>query len=473
MTADDPRRVTLAAPRQVSAHSLLAAVLDDLGRSEDALARLRHAVAVEPHNPQLHCDLAAMLHQQGQADDAIRQYRQALALVPDHVAAHLGLGVALAAIGRRDEAASFLEKSIDLDRVNAHAYYYLGQVKRFAADNRHFIAMQELARNTTPLSLESQIYLQFALGRAYADVGDYDRSFRHLEQGNALRRQHVPYIAAKELGWLERIRSVFTAALMREKAGLGEHSSRPVFIIGMHRSGSTLVEQILASHPRCFAGGELGDIGVLARQLRGPNGAEFPECMRSLSAPQSRMYAKRYLDRLRRLSATAERVTDKMPLNFVYAGLIHVMFPNARIVHTRRDPHDTAISCYSNILSDAFGYANDLADLGRFYRQYRILMAHWRSVLPEGVMLEVDYEALVEDFGAQARRIVAHCGLDWDDACSAFYRNERSVRTASVGQVHEPIYRRSVGRWRHYQKFLGPFIEALESDESRSASSAK
>lgn len=462
MTSDKPRGATIAAPRHVSAHSLLADVLDDMGRTEDALARMQQAVRIHPNNAQAHSDLAAKLHELGRPDDAIRHYRQALALEPARAAAQFGLGIVLAAVGRQDEARRSFEKVIELEPTRCDAYYNLGLAVRFARDDWHFLAMEQLARNMTALSPEFQIYLHFALGKAYADVGDYDRSFDHLLQGNKLKRQQIPYSEAKMLGWLERVQTVFSPALMQEKAGAGHPSSLPVFIVGMHRSGSTLVEQIIASHPRCFGAGELSGIGTLATELPEPDAAEFCEGVRRLSARQLHALAGRYLAALRRLSATAERITDKMPRNFIHIGLIHLLFPNARIIHTRRDPRDTAISCFSTM---GLGYF-DLAELGRFYRSYRSLLAHWRNVLPNGVMLDVDYEALVEDFDTQARQIVAHCGLEWDDSCAAFYRNERPVLTDSVGQVHQPIYRSSVGRWRRYEKFMGPFLDALEGKET-------
>jgi tetratricopeptide (TPR) repeat protein len=459
-----------ATPRNASAHRLLAAVLEEMGRSDDALARLQQAVALTPRDAQAHADLGTMLLQRGRSGDAIRHFREALALRADLGTAHLGLGTALAAVGEQRGARESLEKAIELEPTNAHGYFHLGRAKRFTRDDRHFIAMQRLAQDMRSLSLEAQIYLHFALGKAFGDIEDYEQSFYHLLEGNTLKRQQWPYREAKVLDRLKRVGAMFTPEIMREKAGLGEPSAVPVFIVGMHRSGSTLVEQILASHPKCFGAGELPNIDALARDLRGPNGAVFPEAVPSLSAQQLRALAGRYLAAIRPLSATAERITDKMPLNFIHAGFIHLLFPKAHIIHTRRDPCDTAISCFGIVLGQAFlgqgmDYSSDLAELGRFYRAYRSLMAHWRSVLPAGAMLEVNYEELVEDFERQARRIVAHCGLEWDDACASFYRNARPVLTASVGQVHQPIYSSSVGRWRRYEKFMQPFIRALEGDD--------
>ena len=456
MPSNNRGRAAIGRSRDASAQLLLAAVLNDIGRPEDALTHLQQVVGNDPSNAQAHSDLATKLHTLGRPDDSIQHFRRALELEPDSAAAHLGLGIVLAAVGKQAEARASFENAIELNPSSAEAYFNLALAVRFAVNDRHFVAMQQLARDLTALSPESQIHLHFALGKAYRDIGDYDRSFHHLLQGNKLKRQKPPYFEKQKLG--ERVQAVFSSAMMQKKAGMGNPTSLPVFIVGMHRSGSTLVEQILASHPKCFGAGELFDLSDLATQLRNSDGVEFPESVPSLSAHRLSALAERYLAVLRRMSTTAERITDKMPGNFGYIGLIHLMFPNARIIHTRRDPCDTAISCFST--KGLFYF--DLAELGRFYRNYRSLMAHWRNMLPDGVMLEVDYEVLVENFDAQARRIVAHCGLEWDDSCEAFYRNERPVLTASVGQVHQPIYRSSVGRWRAYEKFLGPFLEALD-----------
>jgi hypothetical protein len=230
----------------------------------------------------------------------------------------------------------------------------------------------------------------------------------------------------------------------------------------MPRSGTTLVEQILASHSKVYGAGELHDIDKIAKTMSGPNGSEFPETVQSTSGQELRELGIRYLSAVRRRASLAERVTDKMPHNFPYVGLIYLILPNSRIIHTRRDPRDVALSCFSLLFAQgqmAFSY--DLTELGHYYRAYQVLMDHWRNVLPPGVMLEVQYEELVRNLEEQARRIIEHCGLEWDDACLAFYKTERPVRTASVTQVRRPIYSGSVGRWHPYEHLLQPFVRAL------------
>ena len=253
---------------------------------------------------------------------------------------------------------------------------------------------------------------------------------------------------------------------MREKAGLGHPSSVPVFIVGMPRSGTTLIEQILATHSQVFGADETMELPDLVTQLITPRetAMDFPEGVRNMSGAQLRHLGASYIDWITALSPAAWRITDKLPANYSLAGLIHLVLPNARIIHAHRDPVDTCLSCFSLLFTGSHPYAYDLAELGRCYRAYQALMEHWREVLPPGVMLEVQYEALVADPERHARRIVAHCGLDWEDACLEFYNTERPVWTASMTQVRQPIYRSAIGRWRRYKDRLGPLLAELGAD---------
>ena len=251
--------------------------------------------------------------------------------------------------------------------------------------------------------------------------------------------------------------------MLRGKAGLGNPSAAPIFIVGMPRSGTTLIEQILASHPKVFGAGELREMANLAGRIGGADAAAFPEAVQALSGEELRRIGEQYVQAVTRLAPGAERITDKMPGNFSLAGLIHLALPNARIIHACRDPRDTAFSCFSLLFSGTLEFTYDLAELGRYYRAYLKLMAHWREVLPQGIMLEVQYEDVVRDLESQARRIIAHCGLEWDDACLSFYKTERSVRTASATQVRQPIYQSSIGRWRLHEEELQPLLRELPS----------
>jgi hypothetical protein len=312
------------------------------------------------------------------------------------------------------------------------------------------------------LSAGARIRLNFALAKAYDDLGRFAESFRCMNAGNALKRQRVNYNEARMIEQFDRIHAAFDRTLLRKKPR-GLRSDAPVFVLGMPRSGTTLIEQILASHPAVHGAGELTDFSRLANRICDARGKirRFPEDAAKLTGKELAGLGEAYLARLRALAPDASRITDKMPANFVYVGLIHLALPQARIIHVRRDPRDTCLSCYSKLFSAPQDFTYDLAELGRYYRQYDRLMGHWRKTLPAGRMLEVRYEDVIDDLETWARRIVDHCGLDWDPACISFHEARRPVRTASASQVRQPIYRTSEGRWRKYENDLEPLLTAL------------
>jgi hypothetical protein len=253
---------------------------------------------------------------------------------------------------------------------------------------------------------------------------------------------------------------------MRDKRGAGDPSRIPVFVLGMPRSGSTLIEQILASHSKVFGAGELADLNDTIDAVARLNNWSYPEMVARMSSEQLRQLGMSYVDRIRACAPTAARIVNKMPANFGLIGLIHLALPNARIIHTSRDPIDTCLSCFSLLFAAGHPYAYDLAELGRYYHGYHRLMQHWRAVLPEGVMLEVRYEDVVADLSGQTRAMVRHCGLEWEDSCLAFHKTRRPIQTASMCQVRQQIYRTSVGRPHRYQDLLQPLVDALDLDSS-------
>jgi tetratricopeptide (TPR) repeat protein len=378
------------------------------------------------------------------------------------------MGAALAEQGDLDAAREAYGKAVEADPMRAAYQRNLANSRRFESlDDPQLAVMEQLARDPTRVPEPERIDLQFALGKAYADLKQYERSFHHLLAGNRLKRTRIAYDDAQSVAYMQRIEDIFDAELLRIKAGSGDPAATPVFIVGMPRSGTTLIEQIIASHPAAAGVGELFDLDNIVQSLAGGNGGalRFPEMVASLSGDELRQVGARYVAAIRELAPTAEHIADKMPWNFHFPGLIHLALPNARIIHSRRDPVDTCLSCFSILFDgDSNRYTYDLGELGRFYRAYEHLMAHWRAVLPAGVMIEVQYEAVVADLENEARRIIAHCGLAWDDACLAFHKTRRPVRTSSVAQVRQPIYRSSIGRWRPYRDNLRPLLHELGID---------
>jgi tetratricopeptide (TPR) repeat protein len=433
-----------------------------LGRNmyDEAKAACESALRLKPEDPDGIDIMGQILLEQNHSEAALSHFRKAIALNPGLSAPYVRIANALQHLGRFDEAREASSKALEIDPKSTIALFNLADIKNFAPDDPHLHAMEDLVANADSLPEEDQIRLHFALGKAYGDLQLHEKSFDHLLRGNALKRRTLDYDEVMTLESIDRVRKVFTAEFLREKQGQGDPSRLPVFILGMPRSGTTLVEQILASHPAAFAAGEVRHLEAVVHSAQTNGEPRHPESI-ALSGQQLRQIAAQYLARLRACSADAERITDKMPFNFIYVGLIHLALPNACIIHIRRNAVDTCLSCFSKLFADSQDYSYDLGELGRYYACYDNLMAHWRRILPEDAMLEIQYEQLIQDFEVWVRRIVAHCGLEWNDACLAFHRTERAVRTASASQVRRPIYKTSVGRWQLYKDFLQPLIKEL------------
>jgi tetratricopeptide (TPR) repeat protein len=460
-------------PDHANAHLKLGLALYEQSRRDEAIAAWRQAIRLNPDLDEAYHNLGVSLSEKGRLDEAITAWRQAIRIKPDHAKAHYSLGLGLIDEGMLDEARSVLERAVELAPKSTSTYRVLGEARRFVATDPHFIAMRNLAREMASLSPDDQIELHFALAKAYEDLGEHQQSAHHLIKGNALKRQQINYDEVATLELFGRIRQAFPARLLHDKRNVGDSSPMPVFVIGMPRSGTTLVEQILASHPQVFGAGELDEIDNRAAQLRSDDvEVRYPEVVSSTTNPRLRQFGMSYVSAISTLAPTAKRIIDKMPKNFLFAGLIHLTLPNARIIHVHRDPLDTCFSCFSKLFAGGQRYSYDLGELGRFYRAYESLMEHWRKVLPTGVMLEVQYEQLITDFEGEARRMIAHCGLEWNDTCFSFHATRRPVRTSSAVQVRQPIYRSSIGRWRPYARVLGPLIEALGVDATYSSRGA-
>jgi Tfp pilus assembly protein PilF len=467
------RRALALAPNFVNAYNNLGTALEQQGRLDQAATQYRRMLELEPQNARAHYNLGNMLRAKTDYEAAIAHYKQALAGKPDFADAWNNMGGALAERGDLDAAREAYQKAVEADPTRAAYHRNLASSKRFEPGDPQLAVMEQLVRNLASVPEYERIDLQFALGKAYEDLKQHERSFRHLLAGNKLKRAQIHYDEAGAMDYMQRIRTVFDAARCKAKAGGGEPAPTPVFIVGMPRSGTTLIEQIIASHPKAVGAGDFDNI---VQSLTGLNGGalSFPEVVATMSGEQLRQVGARYLAAVRALAPTAERVADKMPWNFHFPGLIHLALPNARIIHACRDPVDTCLSCFSILFEGAGNpFTYDLGELGRFYRAYDSLMAYWRAVLPPGLMLEVRYEEVVGELEKQARSIIAHCGLEWDDACLAFHATRRPVRTSSVAQVRKPIYHSSVGRWRPYRDQLRPLFEELGIDsENESAPSA-
>jgi len=453
------------APGLADAQCQLALAHAKLGEFTPAQAAARAAIALDPNHAQAVHTLGALLVEYGRAEEAVPWLRRAVELGPKVAAVHRDLGATLLFLGDLEEAKASLRRAVDLDPRSDEALGALAGLQPMNDGSPEAEALFALMERVAgaPETFDSGVRGQalFALGRALETRGEPDRAFACLVEANALRRAAAPFDIDEAERRMETIAEVFDQARMAALSGGGDPSERPIFIVGMPRSGSTLVEQILAAHPEVLGAGENPILPELVDRTRGANDSLYPYWAEDLGRGDVRNVAQVYLSRAPRAEAGRRRVTDKWLENFQHLGLIHACLPNATIIHCQRDPRDSCFSSFALRFSQGQGYAYDLVELGRYWRAYDRLMAHWRAVLPPGRMLEIPYEGVVADLETWARRLVAHCGLPWNDACLRFYEAKRQVRSASFAQVRQPIYTGSIGRWRPFARHLGPLLETL------------
>jgi tetratricopeptide (TPR) repeat protein len=491
------RRALEIEPGFAEARNNLGLALLELGRVDDALASYRRALEINPKFAEAHNNLGNALRSLGKLDDAVTSYRRALEIKPNFAAAHCNLGVAQRLQSRTAEAQASCRRALEIDPQSAAALMVLADA---SADRGQFAEAEDLfnralsiepespeacagivrLRKMTPgdaawlaraqriagqpLPARREVPLRYAIGKYFDDVKDFEQAFIHFQRANELtklrRAKHDRLqltqvvdriIQTYDPNWLEESR-------LEESRMDAHESARPVFIVGMLRSGTTLAEQILASHPNVFAAGELTywNTESAVYQSSTLDSRSDRTLLRKLAADYQRL--------LQDLSDDALRVVDKMPTNFAFLGLIHAALPGARIIHMQRNPIDTCLSIYFQDFETAVSYANDLEDLAHYYTEYLRIMKHWRSVLPEDAILDVSYEGLVDDQEAWSRKMLEFIGLPWDPRCLDFHETRRAVITASKWQVRQKITSTSVLRWRNYEKFLGPLLHLTELD---------
>ena len=434
----------------------LGTALQEQGKLEDALARYAAALRLRPGYPQALNNFGNTLILLGRADDALNAFRAAIASHPHLPDPHYNLGNALTETGDLEGAFRAYETAATLAPRRGSFHRMLADTGHVKPDDAKAQRMEDLIADADQLPEADRLELHFALGTVYANGGQHERSFGHLLIANRLKRKHIAYDEDGALALFDRIKAAFTQDRLARKRQLSASDRQPIFVVGMPRSGTTLVEQILASHPQVHGAGEVPDFPRLVDRLM-PTG--FPE-----ASPDDGLLmrlARDYQDSLWRHAPQAARIVDKLPDNFLRIGLIHMALPGARIVHIRRDPVDTCLSCFSKLFRGPLPYAYDLAELGRYYRAYDGLMRHWHAMLPPESLLDIRYEDIVADIETHARRLIAFCDLPWDQACLAFHQTKRVVQTASATQVRQPLYGSSVGRWHGFGDRVQPLLDGL------------
>jgi tetratricopeptide (TPR) repeat protein len=439
----------------------LAPALMALGRLPQADAATRHLVRIEPRSPQTWVTVAAVATRLMRQEQALEAYQRAAELQPEEVGLRISVGHVQKTLGHREDSEASYKAALRLDPGRADAWWSLADLKNYSFSNAEVETLERLLA-TDPRGRSNEAQLNFALAKAHEQRSEYAQAFACYERGNALRRIDAPFDIERFERRSARIRAFFDAAFFAAHAGSGASSPAPIFIVGLPRSGSTLIEQILASHPGVEGTMELPNVLNIVAQFNDLAAARdgYPETVGRATVAQLGALGERYLEETAPLRSGRAHFTDKLPNNFSHVGLIHAMLPNATIIDARRHPMDACFSTFRQYFAEGQTFSYDLGDLGRYYRCYLSLMDHWDAVLP-GKVLHVAYEQLVEDTEASVRRLLAHCRLPFDAACLRFHQTQRPVRTASAEQVRQPIYTSAVGYWRHFARELEPLKRAL------------
>ena len=431
-------------------------------RYDEALEMVEHALELDPGMAHSYVMRGNILSKAQRHEESLAAYRQALESSPLNPGALSGLGHVLKTIGRQQESIEAYRRCIRAHPQFGEAYWSLANLKTFEFDEAEVEVMERMV-GEKHLADEPKVNFYLSLGKHYENRGDFDRAFENYRRGNDLRRGHEVYDPNQTQVIHDRIIEVFDREFFGQRQGWGDPDPAPILIVGLPRSGSTLIEQILASHSMVEGTMELPDLGRTIAELsrRSPGPSEYPEAVEPLDAEAVRALGQSYLQATMRYRTPLPRFIDKMPNNFAAIGFLHLILPNARVIDARRHPLDSCLGSYKQLFFKGQSFTYDQFELGDYYLEYRRLMEHWHGVLP-GKVLDVHYEDMVADQEAQTRRILEYLGLPWEDQCLRFYETERAINTASSEQVRQPIYTRAVHFWRNYEHHLGELIETLE-----------
>jgi tetratricopeptide (TPR) repeat protein len=443
----------LVNPKHAFAHLILAETFEKLHEPEAAMMHFRNVVKLQPDNVPGLCGMGRIHMRSGHADLALPLYEHAYRIDRDHKSVRVGLAEALNSLGRMDEAAQYLQDVIKKRRYVGWAWSNLVATRKYSGDPPELERIHEDLTDST-LTTDDKYRLHFAAGKILNDLGRYSEAIEQYKAGKAVKGHDFDVDTYRR--WVDSMISLFSREMIEEHSGLGHPSEVPVFIVGMPRSGTTLTEQICASHPSVYGAGELDDMRRLARTV----GSTNADLLNAMNAERLTALGDLQLSRLRKHSPDALRITDKMPHNFERLGFIALVFPNAKIIHCLRDPIDTCVSCYTTDFNVWHGYTSSMHKLGLYYREYDRLMKHWNSVLP-GRIFDRRYEDMVMNQEKETRELIDHLGLPWDEACLRFFDQKRQVSTPSMLQVRSPVYNSSVKRWKNYGSSIQPLIDGL------------
>jgi tetratricopeptide (TPR) repeat protein len=428
----------------------------------DSIKSAKRLIKLEPRVPNGHLLLASAFAAAGHHQDAVESFDNALEIAPDHVGALCGKGHVYRTIGDQDGAIAAFRRSIKANPLFAEPYWGLANLKTFRFEDSEVEDMLALVGDVR-IPPEGQVELNNALGLEFDGRGEYDRAFEFIDRGNKLRREQEFYDRVENEETIDNLIEAFPQQFLEDKYGYGDPDPAPIFIVGLPRSGSTLIEQILSCHSKVQGTHELRDLAMTIRSMgkKCRSGARYPMYMPKVDKDGFKSAGGEYVERTRRHRESHPFFTDKNPNNFTHVGLLHLILPNAKIINARRHPLDSCFSSFKQLFAKGQPFTYDLIELGEYYLQYQRLMDHWHAVLP-GKVLDVHYEEVVADLEGQVKRILEYCELEWEESCLRFHESSRPVKTASSEQVRLPIYSSSVNTWRHYETHLGALIEVLE-----------
>ncbi len=452
------------APKDVRALVLTARIQmrrSNFGPAEQAC---RLALQEDPNNAEALTVLGMILHELDKYEEALGHLEKAVELAPRNPEALNFYGVTLKSVGRLDDARAQLMKGIELNPNLYGAYANLNDLVDFSKEKELFGRIESIMESTKNQNAPFMLPLHYAYAKALDDNGEHEKALDHYIAGGKIKRQMLAYDEAETVKFFEDIKKTFPAEIFKNRPFEGNKTDRLLFIVGMPRSGSTLVEQILASHGEVYGAGEVKYFSQILHKLRDrfPSLSKYPDMMKELKPNHYKLVADGYEQAMVQAGGDARYITDKLLTNYFFIGFLHLLFPNAKFINTRRDPVDSSLSAFTKLFKDDMPHSYDMGELGRYYRQYDALMKHWEKVLPEGVMKVVEYENVVANTEAEAKGVIEFLGLDWDEKVLDFHKSDRPVKTASVAQVRKPIYKTAVKRWKKYGAGLQPLVDAIE-----------
>lgn len=456
------KMVVKKAPDYTRAWVELTNVQHELDKIDDAVSSARQVLRLAPDHAESHMVYASAIGTMGAHEEAIKAYQDAIAIAPEKAGAICGLAHHQKTIGRQDEAIASYRRAIAVKPDHAEAYWSLANLKTFRFEDEEVAAMQDLL-DDKDLPGESRAQLHNALGLEFEARNDFSHAFENFEKCNAVRRQEESYDPVETESTYNRTIELFNADFFARNAGVAESAVSPIFVVGLPRSGSTLIEQILASHSQVDGTHELGDLSRAVQSVRREKSgrSRFPEALAEISLDDWRKIGEEYLSRTEIFRSGAPFFVDKNPNNFLYTGILRLALPNAKIINARRHPLDSCFGSFKQLFASGQPFTYDMTELAEYYLQYQRLMEHWHSVLP-GFVLDVHYEEVVADLDSQVRRILDFCGLPFEEQCLRFHETDRAIKTASSEQVRRPIYLSSVNLWRNYEAHIEELVHILE-----------